>query len=68
MASGLIRCSHCGQMNRVPAAAGGTPRCGKCHQPLPWITDADDATFVEVAESVKTVSYTHLTLPTTPYV
>jgi len=53
MASGLIRCAHCGQMNRVPAAAAGTPRCGKCHQPLPWITDADDATFGEVAESVK---------------
>ena len=43
MASGLIRCEHCGQTNRVPAAAAGTPRCGKCHQPLPWIADADDA-------------------------
>src|ERR1700745_1873160 len=53
MASGLIRCSHCGQMNRVPAAAAGTPRCGKCHQPLPWITDADDATFGEVADAAK---------------
>jgi thioredoxin 2 len=53
MANGLIRCSHCGQMNRVPAAAAGTPRCGKCHQPLPWITDADDATFGEVAECAK---------------
>jgi thioredoxin 2 len=53
MANGLIRCSHCGQKNRVPAAAAGTPRCGKCHQPLPWITDADDATFGEVAEGAK---------------
>ncbi len=53
MASGLIRCGHCGQMNRVPTAAPGTPRCGKCHQPLPWITDADDATFGEVAEGAK---------------
>ena len=41
MASELIRCGHCGQRNRVPAAASGTPRCGKCHQPLPWIADAD---------------------------
>jgi len=40
-------------MNRVPAAAAGTPRCGKCHKPLPWITDADDATFREVAEGAK---------------
>ena len=53
MASGLIRCSNCGQMNRVPAAAAGTPRCGKCHQPLPWVTDADDVTFGEVAEGAK---------------
>jgi thioredoxin 2 len=39
--------------NRVPAATAGTPRCGKCHQPLPWIADADDATFAEVAEAAK---------------
>jgi thioredoxin 2 len=53
MASGLIRCGHCGQANRVPAAAAGTPRCGKCHQPLPWIADADDTTFREVAEAAR---------------
>jgi thioredoxin 2 len=34
----------------VPDAASGTPRCGNCHQPLPWIVDADDATFAELAE------------------
>jgi thioredoxin 2 len=53
MADGLVRCEHCGQKNRVPAAASGTPRCGKCHQPLPWIADADDATFHDVAEAAK---------------
>ena len=53
MASGLIRCGHCGQTNRVPAVAAGTPRCGKCHQPLPWIVDADDITFSEVAEAAR---------------
>ena len=53
MGSELIRCEHCGQKNRVPAAAAGTPRCGKCHQPLPWIADADDTTFGEVAEAAK---------------
>jgi thioredoxin 2 len=53
MASGLIRCGHCGQANRVPAAAAGTPRCGKCHQPLPWIADADDTTFGEVADAAR---------------
>jgi thioredoxin 2 len=37
----------------VPAAAAGTPRCGKCHQPLPWIADADDTTFAEIVEAAK---------------
>jgi thioredoxin 2 len=49
----VLRCPHCGQANRVPAAAAGTPRCGKCHQPLPWIVDADDATFADVADAAK---------------
>ena len=53
MEGGLVRCGHCGQRNRVPAAAAGTPRCGKCHQPLPWIAEADDTTFGEVAEAAK---------------
>ena len=34
----------------MPAAASGVPRCGHCHQPLPWIVDAGDDTFAEVAE------------------
>ncbi len=53
MTSGPIRCEHCGQANRVPAAAAGTPRCGKCHEPLAWITDADDTSFAEIAEAAK---------------
>src|SRR6202453_5387052 len=53
MPGDLIRCPHCNQTNRVPAAAAGTPRCGKCHQPLPWIAGADDSTFGEVAEAAK---------------
>jgi thioredoxin 2 len=38
-------------LNRVPAAASGTPRCGHCHQPLPRIADAGDDTFAEIAEA-----------------
>ena len=53
MPGDLIRCPHCGQTNRVPAAAAGTPRCGKCHQPLPWIADADDTTFGDIADTAK---------------
>jgi thioredoxin 2 len=50
MADAIITCPHCGRRNRVPVAASGTPRCGKCHQPLPWAVDAGDDTFAEVVE------------------
>jgi thioredoxin 2 len=50
MAAGVIACPNCGRKNRVPAAANGTPRCGNCHKPLPWIVDAGDDDFAEVAE------------------
>jgi thioredoxin 2 len=48
--SRIIECPHCGKKNRVPPAASGIPRCGNCHQPLPWIADAGDDTFTEVVE------------------
>ncbi len=46
----LVRCPNCGRRNRVPAVASGTPRCGNCHRPLPWIVEATDDTFADVAE------------------
>jgi thioredoxin 2 len=48
--SHIVTCPHCGRKNRVPASAAGTPRCGQCHQPLPWIVDAGDEDFAEIAE------------------
>jgi thioredoxin 2 len=45
-----VTCPHCGKRNRVPAVAAGVPRCGNCHQALPWIVDAGDDDFAEVAE------------------
>jgi thioredoxin 2 len=45
-----VRCPHCGKANRVPVAAEGSPRCGHCHRPLPWITDAGDDDFTAVAD------------------
>jgi thioredoxin 2 len=50
MPGDVVRCENCGRRNRVPPAATGTPRCGDCHQPLPWIVDAGDEDFAEVAE------------------
>jgi thioredoxin 2 len=45
-----VVCDHCGHRNRLPAAAAGRPRCGNCHEPLPWIVDAGDDDFAEIAE------------------
>jgi thioredoxin 2 len=47
----VIVCPVCRTRNRVPAAARGTPRCGKCHTQLPWVVEADDDTFGEVVEA-----------------
>jgi thioredoxin 2 len=41
----IVTCEHCGKRNRVPVAAEGVPRCGNCHNALPWIADADRDTF-----------------------
>jgi thioredoxin 2 len=50
MSTTVVTCPNCGSKNRVPAAADGVPRCGKCHQPLPWVVDAGDDDFTAVAE------------------
>ncbi len=46
----VVACPSCGRRNRVPADAAGTPRCGQCHTPLPWIADAGDADFTAVVD------------------
>lgn len=46
----IVTCGTCGHKNRVPPSASGSPRCGHCHQPLPWVVDAGDDTFAEIAE------------------
>lgn len=45
-----VACEKCGRKNRVPPAAQGRPRCGNCAAPLPWIADAGDDDFAEIAE------------------
>lgn len=49
----VIACGSCGRRNRVPTVARGIPQCGQCHAPLPWMADADAATFDAVADSSK---------------
>ena len=43
--STIIACSSCGRKNRVKAGVIGTPRCSVCHTDLPWIVEADAASF-----------------------
>ncbi len=43
-----VTCPHCGARNRVPAAKAGVPRCGRCHNHLPWLTTAGDDNFDDV--------------------
>jgi thioredoxin 2 len=48
-----ITCPHCGKKNRVRPSADGVPRCGNCHNLLPWIVEAGAETFdVETRASV----------------
>ncbi|MCU1489760.1 MAG: Thioredoxin [Acidimicrobiaceae bacterium] len=46
----VVVCPHCGRRNRVPLAASGKPRCGNCHEFLPWVVDGDDAVFDRAVE------------------
>jgi thioredoxin 2 len=45
-----VACSNCQAKNRVPVARSGYPRCGKCKSPLPWVVDAGDSDFAEIAD------------------
>ncbi len=51
MTATVVQCPTCGKKNRVPAAANGIPRCPNCHNPLPWVADADDGSFAVIAEA-----------------
>ena len=49
----IIACPHCGKKNRVGPRSDGVPRCGNCHNLLPWIVDAMPETFdAEIRASV----------------
>ena len=40
----IVPCPACGQKNRVPATAGGSPACASCKRPLPWLVEATSDT------------------------
>ena len=47
----VVACPNCHSKNRVPSAAEGVPRCGSCKSALPWVVDATEADFAEVADA-----------------
>lgn len=49
---GTARCRRCRRINRIPAVGVGSPRCGNCQQPLPWIAEASDSDFTQIAQRV----------------
>jgi thioredoxin 2 len=53
MSTRVVVCPNCGRKNRVPAVGAGVPRCGNCHTQLPWIADAGDDDFAQVAEAAQ---------------
>lgn len=51
----VTACPSCGTKNKVPAAASGRPRCASCKAALPWLVEADDATFAKVIDTSQLV-------------
>jgi thioredoxin 2 len=41
----VLVCASCGTKNKIRPSAKGAPHCGSCGKPLPWLVNADDATF-----------------------
>jgi thioredoxin 2 len=49
----ILTCPACGKRNKIRPSARGTPHCGSCGKPLPWLVEASDDTFdVEANSSV----------------
>lgn len=49
----VLTCAQCGKKNRIRPSVRGTPHCGSCGRPLPWLVQGTDATFdQEAAASV----------------
>ncbi len=41
----LLSCTGCAAKNRIRPSERGSPHCGACGKPLPWLVNATDATF-----------------------
>lgn len=41
----ILTCPTCGTRNSITPSERGAPHCGNCGKPLPWVVDANEATF-----------------------
>jgi thioredoxin 2 len=41
----ILKCANCGNRNRITPSPRGAPHCGTCGKPLPWLVNANEATF-----------------------
>ena len=56
MAATIVKCPNCARKNRVRPVSAGVPRCSVCHTLLPWMVEADTASFgTEIDASVPVV-------------
>ncbi|MFC6160259.1 thioredoxin family protein [Kribbella jiaozuonensis] len=46
-----VTCPKCQRCNDVPPAGKGAPRCAGCRLPLPWVVDAGDGDFGQLADT-----------------
>lgn len=51
----VLVCANCGKRNTIRPSAKGSPHCGACGTPLPWLVNATDATFDVEAQTTATV-------------
>ncbi len=51
----VLTCPNCGARTAIRPSARGSPHCGTCGKPLPWVVDATDATFDAEANTTATV-------------
>jgi thioredoxin 2 len=51
----ILVCPNCGARNTIRPNPRGSPHCGTCGKPLPWVVDATDATFDVEARTTATV-------------
>jgi len=51
----ILTCANCGAKNRIAPSDRGAPHCGTCGKPLPWVVDANEATFEVETKAAPTI-------------